>query len=194
MNRFLIAVGLVCASLASTGHATFTNFIVLPGGGVVGGNTFTATNSLVADGVSFDVSYTVTGTAAALTEGPLGRTGLGVSGGATNEINVGEGLTFLATISNVAAGATVSGVFDEVQLVDSAFTTTAQSITTTPITATVFAGSWVNPPTPGGNFYANLFGATFTGTPSAVPEPSSFAVLGFLAVGLVARRRRRAKV
>ncbi|QDT12404.1 PEP-CTERM sorting domain-containing protein [Planctomycetes bacterium K23_9] len=180
----LLAVVLTCIAMVSTGNAAFTDFVVLPdvaGGGSITGSTFTITNSLVDGGVSFDVNYSIVGSGAL----DIDPDGIGIAVG-NDGVNNGESLTLTASITNVMNG-TVMGTFDEVNF-DADGNPAGDFALSGDLTPQVFNGGF------GNDFFVDSFSATFTGTATAVPEPGSFAALGFLAMGLVTRRRRRSKV
>jgi hypothetical protein len=179
MKRIFAAM-LGCLALVSIGNAAVVTVSNTPSGSAP---TYTFSETGLMDGgLTFDVIYTISGSAdVSATSG----FGLGVLGGAADAVEAGESLTITGVINITSGTGTVAGTFDAATTLGTANGTIGSLPSSFP--AVTLTGAV------GDTFFLQSFTTSFVGTPAAVPEPGSFACLGFLAMGLVTRRRRRRK-
>ncbi len=180
--RYLFALSMALALGVTTGNAAVIDSVALSGVGTFGTNSFSINNSLTDSGVTFDVDYTFTatngGSPANLSFTPAG---VGVIGGSSDGLNVGDTLLVSVAVSNVTGGTVDSISFSNLATVGT--TSGTPTFTGAGPTSTTLVGLT------GDDYRVASFSTTFNAT--AVPEPGSFAALAFVGMGLVLRRRRR---
>ena len=162
--------------MSLTANAAVTPLTIDGAGIAPVGNTWTSIiPGLTDNGVTFDLTYTITGSAN-LSVDTAGANGLGVLGGPSDGLNAGETLTFTAAISNVSGGTVTGGL---TEIVFDGGTVTLDGSLSDSVTPTFVS-----------NVFAQQLNNNFTGV-AAVPEPGSMATLAVLGMGVIVRRRRR---
>ncbi len=178
------------------------------------GNSYSrALNGLVADGVTFDATLTITGfdSGLAAQDVNVASTGVGVEGIGSDLVNDGERMNFMMLVSNEIGGTVTFNGFTEIDFnflstPDSAvlsldnselsanFFSTSTTVDMVDISGTSPTDFWAiavlgTTASVENSFRIKEVSARFTGVAS-VPEPGTFGVLALSAICLVRRRRR----
>ena len=127
----------------------------------------------IAGRASFDVSARMYGAGAGSTEPAMRYS--------TSQLTMVELLPFRFMDARINGGSGTNGWLEVTTFNESQTSHTVQ------LTRLIFDNSGTNAPNPG-----SISGVQTEWSPSAIPEPSSFALLGLGAAGLLARRRRQA--